>query len=73
MRDRILLWTGFLERKLTEVGTHGQGRVMLLSAAYLEGTPLELCIKAATAFGSEDERVARRFRRDGIGDPDHPA
>lgn len=62
IRDRILLWTGFLERKLTEAGTRGQDRVMLLSAAYLEGAPLELCIKAATAFGSDDERVARRFR-----------
>ncbi|MYU48395.1 hypothetical protein GTV15_20655 [Streptomyces sp. SID7803] len=36
--------------------------MMLLAAAYLEGAPLELCIKAATAFGSRDEALARRYR-----------
>ncbi|MFJ6505472.1 hypothetical protein [Streptomyces sp. NPDC091879] len=62
IREEVLLWTGFLEKKLTDAGTRGEDRVMLLSAAYLEGAPLELCIKAATAFGPRDERAAKRYR-----------
>ncbi|MFI2410080.1 hypothetical protein [Streptomyces sp. NPDC018947] len=62
IREEVLLWTGFLEKKLTDTGTRGEDRVMLLAAAYLEGSPLELCIKAATAFGSRDEPIARRYR-----------
>ncbi|GAA3145041.1 hypothetical protein GCM10017687_72460 [Streptomyces echinatus] len=62
IREEVLLWTSFLEKKLTDTGTRGEDRVMLLAAAYLEGAPLELCIKAATAFGSRDEPIARRYR-----------
>ncbi|MEU4099254.1 hypothetical protein AB0F16_01135 [Streptomyces tanashiensis] len=62
IRDEVLLWTDFLERKLTEGGTRGQDRVMLLAAAYLEKAPLELCIKAAGEFGPRDEASKRRFR-----------
>ncbi|MFH8894233.1 hypothetical protein [Streptomyces sp. NPDC017949] len=64
IRDEVLLWTGFLEKTLTETGTRGQDRVMLLAAAYLEGAPLETCIKAAAAFApaTGEEPVARRFR-----------
>ncbi|MFB7236766.1 hypothetical protein ACFCXK_18540 [Streptomyces sp. NPDC056269] len=62
IRDEVLLWTDFLERKLTEGGTRGQDRVMLLAAAYLEKAPLELCIKAAGEFGPRDEVSKRRFR-----------
>ncbi|MEV6002803.1 hypothetical protein AB0M25_26900 [Streptomyces griseomycini] len=35
---------------------------MLLAAAYLEGAPIERCIKAATEFGARDEAGARRYR-----------
>ncbi len=62
IRDEVLLWTRFLEDTLAETGTRGQDRVMLLAAAYLEGAPLELCIKAAGAFGSADEPSAGRYR-----------
>ncbi|WP_159041662.1 hypothetical protein [Streptomyces aureus] len=62
IRDEVLLWTDFLEKKLTEGGTRGQDRVMLLAAAYLEKAPLELCIKAAGEFGPRDEASKRRFR-----------
>ncbi|MGW3660474.1 hypothetical protein ACWD6R_34650 [Streptomyces sp. NPDC005151] len=62
IREEVLLWTNFLEQTLTGTGTRGQDRMMLLAAAYLEGAPLELCIKAATAFGSRDEALARRYR-----------
>lgn len=62
IRDEILLWTTFLEQKLTEAGTRGQDRVMLLTAAYLEGAPLEVCIQAASQFSPHDAPVARRFR-----------
>ncbi|MFF9653294.1 hypothetical protein [Streptomyces sp. NPDC014622] len=62
IREEVLLWTNFLEQTLTGTGTRGQDRMMLLAAAYLEGAPLELCIKAATAFGSRDESLARRYR-----------
>ncbi|MCX5278149.1 hypothetical protein [Streptomyces virginiae] len=64
IRDEVLLWTNFLEKTLTETGTRGQDRVMLLSAAYLEGAPLEVCIRAAAAFAQVpgEEPVARRFR-----------
>ncbi|MFE1265613.1 hypothetical protein ACFW5X_34525 [Streptomyces albogriseolus] len=62
IREEVLLWTDFLEQTLTGTGTRGQDRVMLLAAAYLEGAPLELCIKAATTFGSRDEPLARRYR-----------
>ncbi|MZE79354.1 hypothetical protein [Streptomyces xinghaiensis] len=62
IREEVLLWTKFLETKLVEIGTRGQDRLMLLSACYLEGAPLELCIKAATEFGSREEATARRYR-----------
>ncbi|MFJ8275575.1 hypothetical protein ACIQ8G_35785 [Streptomyces sp. NPDC094154] len=62
IREEVLLWTNFLEQTLTGTGTRGQDRVMLLAAAYLEGAPLELCIKAATEFGPRDESLARRYR-----------
>ncbi|MFD6835175.1 hypothetical protein [Streptomyces diastaticus] len=62
IREEVLLWTNFLEEKLAGSGTRGPDRMMLLAAAYLEGAPLELCIKAATAFGSRDEALARRYR-----------
>ncbi|MGW8398221.1 hypothetical protein ACWGLP_16255 [Streptomyces lydicus] len=62
IREEVLLWTDFLESTLAETGTRGQDRVMLLSAAYLEGAPLELCIKAAAEFDPRDEPAARRFR-----------
>lgn len=62
IREEVLLWTNFLEQTLTGTGTRGQDRMMLLAAAYLEGAPLELCIKAATEFGARDEAVARRYR-----------
>ncbi|MEU9850076.1 hypothetical protein [Streptomyces sp. NPDC047985] len=62
IREEVLLWANFLEQTLTGTGTRGQDRMMLLAAAYLEGAPLELCIKAATAFGSRDESLARRYR-----------
>lgn len=62
IRDKILLWTDFLEKTLAEKGTRGQDRIMLLSAAYLEGASIELCIKAAAAFGPPEEETARRYR-----------
>lgn len=62
IRDQVLLWQGFLEKTLTETGTRGPDRVMLLSAAYLETAPLELCIKAASQFGPSHEQSARRYR-----------
>lgn len=62
IRDEVLLWTNFPEKALTETGTRGQDRVMLLSAACLEGAPLEVCIRAVAAFGPDGEPVARRFR-----------
>jgi hypothetical protein len=62
IREEVLLWTNFLEQTLTGTGTRGQDRVMLLAAAYLEGAPIERCIKAATEFGGRDETVARRYR-----------
>ncbi|MFD3641512.1 hypothetical protein [Streptomyces griseus] len=62
IREEVLLWTNFLEETLAGTGTRGQDRMMLLAAAYLEGAPLELCIKAATAFGPRDEALARRYR-----------
>ncbi|MFJ9408914.1 hypothetical protein [Streptomyces sp. NPDC101393] len=62
IREEVLLWTDFLESTLAETGTRGQDRVMLLSAAYLEGAPLELCIKAAAEFDPRDEPASRRFR-----------
>jgi hypothetical protein len=62
IREEVLLWEDFLEEKLVAPGTRGQDRLMLLSAAYLEGAPLELCIKAAIEFGPRDEAVARRYR-----------
>jgi len=69
IQDEVLLWQDFLEGVLTRPGTRGQDRVMLLSAAYLEGAPVELCIKAAAKFGAYDEqgdagdRDDRRTRR----------
>ncbi|MDQ0784510.1 hypothetical protein [Streptomyces sp. B3I8] len=62
IREEVLLWTDFLEQTLTGTGTRGQDRVMLLAAAYLEGAPIERCIKAATEFGARHEAVARRYR-----------
>ncbi|WP_326796959.1 hypothetical protein OG946_17155 [Streptomyces sp. NBC_01808] len=62
IRDEVLLWTSFLEQKLTEAGTRGQDRVMLLAAAYLEDAPLEMCIRAAAEFNPQDTPAARRFR-----------
>ncbi|WP_203664970.1 hypothetical protein [Actinocatenispora rupis] len=62
IRDEIRGWPHFLERVLTESGTRGRDRVMLLAAAYLEGKPLELCIKAANAFSGQKEPGARRVR-----------
>ncbi|BCM70403.1 MULTISPECIES: hypothetical protein [Streptomyces] len=62
IREEVLLWTNFLEQTLTGTGTRGQDRVMLLAAAYLEGAPLELCIKAAVEFGARDGAIARRYR-----------
>ncbi|MFF2780985.1 hypothetical protein ACFVU3_39590 [Streptomyces sp. NPDC058052] len=62
IRDEVLQWTTFLEKTLTETGTRGQDRVMLLAAAYLEGAPLEVCIRAAGDFSPDDGPVARRFR-----------
>ncbi|WP_433371750.1 hypothetical protein [Streptosporangium sp. CA-115845] len=62
IREEVLLWTNFLEKVVTEPGTRGQDRVMLLSAAYLEGAPLETCIKAAADFGPRDEATTRRYR-----------
>ncbi|WP_371781780.1 hypothetical protein [Streptosporangium subroseum] len=62
IREEALLWKNFLEKTLTEQGTLGQDRVMLLSAAYLEGASLELCIKAAAEFGPREEALTRRYR-----------
>lgn len=62
IRDEVLLWTGFLEKTLSDTGTRGPDRVMLISAAYLEGASLELCIKAAGEFGPRDGQTARRYR-----------
>ncbi|MGK5497566.1 hypothetical protein [Streptomyces sp. URMC 125] len=62
IREEALLWEDFLEEKLVAPGTRGQDRLMLLSAAYLEGAPLESCIKAAIEFGPRDEAAARRYR-----------
>ncbi|RSS94820.1 hypothetical protein EF903_05940 [Streptomyces sp. WAC05292] len=59
IKDEVLLWTEFLEKKLTETGTRGQDRVMLLTAAYLENAPLEICIKAAGNFGSPSNSNTR--------------
>ena len=61
IQDEVLLWTDFLEKVLTEPGTRGQDRIMLLSAAYLEHAPVELCIKAAAEFG-DGQQTARRYR-----------
>ncbi|WP_164492546.1 hypothetical protein [Streptomyces sp. CNQ-509] len=62
IRDEVLLWTNFLEQTLTEAGTRGQDRVMLLAAAYLEDAPLETCIRAAAEFNPQGAPAARRFR-----------
>ena len=61
IQDEVLLWNDFLEKVLTEPGTRGQDRVMLLSAAYLEHAPVELCIKAAAKFG-DGQQTPRRYR-----------
>ncbi|NWF25015.1 hypothetical protein HW130_01855 [Streptomyces sp. PKU-EA00015] len=62
IQEEVLLWNDFLEDKLVEIGTRGPDRLMLLAAAYLEGAPLELCIKAATEFGLREDSTARRYR-----------
>lgn len=62
IRDEVLRWTNWLEKILTESGTRGPDRIMLLSAAYLEGAPIELCIKAASEFHPGDEPASRRYR-----------
>lgn len=62
IRDEIREWSGFLDDVLVEGATSGQDRVMLLAAAYLEGAPLETCIKAAFRFGGNSEPPARRYR-----------
>ncbi|MEV7357514.1 hypothetical protein [Kitasatospora sp. NPDC091276] len=62
IQDEVREWSVFLERVLTEAGTRGQDRVMLLAGSYLENGPVELCIKVANAFGDRDEGAARRFR-----------
>ncbi|MFJ9702300.1 hypothetical protein [Streptomyces fradiae] len=62
IKDEVLLWTDFLEGKLTEAGTRGRDRVMLIAAAYLENAPLELCIRAAGEFDPRSDSSTRRFR-----------
>ncbi|MFC5182516.1 hypothetical protein [Actinomadura harenae] len=62
IRDQVLEWTDYLERILADTGTRGQDRVMLLAAAFLEGAPLEVCIKAATAFDPHASQARQRFR-----------
>jgi hypothetical protein len=62
IREEVLLWTDFLEKTLADTGTRGQDRVMLLSAAYLEDAPIELCIKAAAQFGPAEDTNSRRYR-----------
>ncbi|MEV7426841.1 hypothetical protein [Streptomyces sp. NPDC091212] len=62
IKDEVRLWEGFLTRILTEPGTRGADRTMLLAASYLEGAPLELCIKIAGRFGESPENPTRRYR-----------
>ncbi|MER7812946.1 hypothetical protein [Streptomyces sp900116325] len=62
IKDEVRLWEGFLTRVLTEPGTRGADRTMLLAASYLEDAPLELCIKIAGEFGDRSEDQKRRYR-----------
>ncbi|MFJ1551838.1 hypothetical protein, partial [Streptomyces sp. NPDC088246] len=58
----LRLWEQFLTHVLTEPGTRGADRTMLLTAAYLEGAPLELCINVAGKFDEPAEGRTRRYR-----------
>ncbi|GAA2507258.1 hypothetical protein GCM10010406_49800 [Streptomyces thermolineatus] len=62
IKDEVREWSQFLEKVLVEPGTRGQDRVMLLAASYLEGAPLEVCIKAATVFDGNGDTASRRYR-----------
>ncbi|WP_157518977.1 hypothetical protein [Herbidospora mongoliensis] len=62
IRDEVLQWPDFLEQKLTGAGVRGRDRLMLLSAAFLENEPVELCLRAAAEFYKNDSINPRRFR-----------